>query len=79
MDNFAEIAERMRTSGAAEQVDDEATLIQAVSRRLADPALVRTSGAQAREFALAEDGVLEAVLDQLRPWLSGSEAAHAGA
>jgi 3-deoxy-D-manno-octulosonic-acid transferase len=79
MDNFAEIAARMRRSHAAEQVDDEASLAKAVSRRLADAVFLAASGARARAFALAEDGVLDAVLNELTPWLAKRESADARA
>ena len=79
MDNFAQIAARMRQASAAEQVDDEALLAKAVSRRLADAAFLAASGARARDFALAEDGVLDAVLNELAPWLAKREAVDARA
>jgi 3-deoxy-D-manno-octulosonic-acid transferase len=69
MDNFAEIASRMCEAGAGEQVADEAALAAAVSRRLSDRPFLAESGARARDFAEAEDGVLDAVLAELSPWL----------
>lgn len=77
MDNFADIALRMRQASAAEQIDGEDALAEAVSRRLADPRFLAESGARAREFAQAEDGVLDAVLVELEPWLTKKEAVDA--
>ncbi len=80
MDNFAEIADRMASGGAALQVADEAVLIDAVSCRLADPALLAECGAKARAFASVEDGVLDDVMRELRPWLEPiAEGSHAPA
>ncbi|HXP96477.1 MAG TPA: 3-deoxy-D-manno-octulosonic acid transferase [Telmatospirillum sp.] len=70
MDNFAEIASRMCQASAAEQVEDEAALIAALSRRLSDRPLLAALGARAHDFARAEDGVLDAVLDDVIPWLT---------
>jgi 3-deoxy-D-manno-octulosonic-acid transferase len=74
MDNFSEIAERMCQASAAERVADEAALASAISRRLSDRRLLAASGARAHDFALAEDGVLDAVLADVIPWLTGRGA-----
>lgn len=70
MANFQDMAARMCARGAAEHLTDEPALTQAVGRRLADPLLVARTGAAARAFASAEDGVLDAVLEELQPWLA---------
>jgi 3-deoxy-D-manno-octulosonic-acid transferase len=59
----------MRASGAAKQVADEGDLVAALQQRLADPALMAREGEQAKRFASAEDGVLAAVIEAIRPWL----------
>jgi len=69
MGNFADISGRMRAIGAAKQVADEGDLVAALQQRLADPALVAREGEQAKRFASAEDGVLAAVIEAIRPWL----------
>jgi len=69
MGNFADISDRMRAIGAAKQVADEGDLVAALQQRLADPALVAREGEQAKQFASAEDGVLAAVIEAIRPWL----------
>jgi len=69
MGNFADIADRMRASGAAKQVADEGDLVAALQQRLADPELMAREGEQAKRFASAEDGVLAAVIEAIRPWL----------
>jgi 3-deoxy-D-manno-octulosonic-acid transferase len=74
MDNFSEIANRMCQASAAEQIKDEAALVEAVSRQLSYPDLRAAAGARALDFALAEDGVLDAVLAELTPWLDGKGA-----
>lgn len=74
MDNFADIASRMCAAEAAEQVADETSLADAVSRRLSDPRALALSGRRAHDFAEAEDGVLDAVLGEIDPWLNGREA-----
>ena len=79
MDNFADIADEMCKAGAAERVEDEDGLARAVSARLASPAVVAGFGAAARDFATAQAGVLDAVLDELKPWLSAKDAVDEGA
>ncbi|MDR3435901.1 3-deoxy-D-manno-octulosonic acid transferase [Telmatospirillum sp.] len=73
MDNFVEIAKRMQEVDAAQLVEDEAALAAAVSRRLTDMQLVVQTGKNARDFALTEDGILEAVLEEMSPWLADKE------
>lgn len=70
MENFAAIAGQMLAAGAATQVVDEAELTTALSLRLADPAQLAGEGARARAFASAQDGILDAVMDELQPWLA---------
>jgi len=79
MDNFSDIADEMCKAGAAERVEDEDGLARAVSRRLVSPAVVADFGAAARDFATAQAGVLDAVLDELKPWLSAKDAVDEGA
>jgi len=69
MGNFADIAHRMQEEGAAIQVASEGDLVAALARHIAEPALVAAEGERAKRFASAEDGVLAAVLEALRPWL----------
>ncbi|HIJ38101.1 MAG TPA: 3-deoxy-D-manno-octulosonic acid transferase [Rhodospirillaceae bacterium] len=70
MENFQDIARRMENAGAALRLTDETALAEALRCRLGDPALVTQAGDAARAFATAEDGVLDCVFDELRPWLS---------
>jgi 3-deoxy-D-manno-octulosonic-acid transferase len=70
MDNFDEIASRMCRARAAQRIEDEAGLAAAIACRLSDRRLLAASGAQAHDFALAEDGVLDAVLADVVPWLT---------
>ncbi|HIJ62785.1 MAG TPA: 3-deoxy-D-manno-octulosonic acid transferase [Rhodospirillaceae bacterium] len=80
MGNFQDIAQRMCAVGAAERVSDVRALTEAVRLRLADAALVARTGAMARTFASTEDGVLDAVLAELQPWLATpTRHHHAGA
>jgi 3-deoxy-D-manno-octulosonic-acid transferase len=79
MDNFADIAEEMCKAGAAERVEDEDGLARAVSRRLDSPAVAASFGIAAHDFATAQAGVLDAVLDELNPWLSAKDAVDEGA
>lgn len=74
MDNFAEIASRMCAARAAEQVASEPALVEAVSRRLADPSMLALYGGTAHDFAQAEDDVLDGVLAEIAPWLNGKGA-----
>ena len=69
MGNFADIVQRMRASGAAKEVADEGDLVAALAERFADPALAEAEGRQAQSFASGEDGVLEAVIGAIEPWL----------
>jgi 3-deoxy-D-manno-octulosonic-acid transferase len=70
MGNFVDIAVRMQQAGAALQVADEAALAAALGRRLADRTLAAAEGVRAREFASAEDRILDAVLVEIVPWLT---------
>jgi 3-deoxy-D-manno-octulosonic-acid transferase len=73
MDNFLDIADRMAATGGALTVGTETDLAAAVAARLSDDRLVAETGRKARAFAQAEDGVLEAVLAELAPWLDREE------
>jgi 3-deoxy-D-manno-octulosonic-acid transferase len=66
MSNCAAMASLLAAAGAAETVQDDAALAQAVSRLLADPRR-RTEGAAAA--AAAGLGILEEVAARLAPWL----------
>lgn len=74
MDNFDQVASRMEAAKAAHLVINSAALTEAVSARLADPALVAQEGRRAAALASAEAGVLEAVLALIEPWLAGDGA-----
>lgn len=68
--NFAEIAARMRETGALIQVHGAADLAVEVAKLLADPdARTRRAGA-ARAAAEGEAGVLEALMVQIEPLLT---------
>lgn len=73
MGNFIDIARRMIEAGAAVPVADENDLAGALSRRLDDPARRDAEGRAAEAFANAEAGVLDAVMDELEPWLRQPE------
>jgi 3-deoxy-D-manno-octulosonic-acid transferase len=73
MDNFNDIAQRMGGGGGALKVEDERGLADAVAARLSDDRLVAETGRKAHAFARTEDGVLEAVLAELAPWLDRKE------
>jgi 3-deoxy-D-manno-octulosonic-acid transferase len=70
MDNFDQVASRLEAAKAAHLVRDQAALTEAVAVRLADPEMVAQEGRRAAELAAAEAGVLEAVMDQIEPWLA---------
>jgi len=70
MTNFADIVGRLRDAGASEEVADEAALAAAVDRLLADGGDRTRRAAAAQEVAAAEAGVLDAVMNELAPFLN---------
>ena len=69
MANFAEMAARMKETGAAEEVADEAALAVAVAHLLDDADRRRRRIEAARAFADAEVDVLDRVMTELAPFL----------
>lgn len=69
MSNFAKISQDMQDNGAAHRILDRASLQDAIDRRLADPALAAKEGALARDFALAQNHILDEIVEALSPWL----------
>ena len=69
MMNFENIAARLDKAGAAIEVEDEKALGDAVERLLGDEAERDRMAAAANDMAVAEAGVLDAVLDELRLFL----------
>jgi 3-deoxy-D-manno-octulosonic-acid transferase len=67
--NCAAMAAALDAAGAALPVDDADGLADAVSRLLADPVERETRAAAALRVAAAGDGVLDAALARLSPWL----------
>jgi 3-deoxy-D-manno-octulosonic-acid transferase len=74
MDNFADIARRMGVAQAARQVADGDALADAVGALLANPGERRGAAGRAHAFAAAEAHVLDAVMDELAPYLDALEA-----
>lgn len=69
MSNFAKISQDMQDSGAAHRTLDRASLQDAIDQRLADPALAVKEGALAQDFALAQNHILDEIVEALSPWL----------
>ena len=69
MMNFKDIAARLDKNSAAMEVEDEKALGDAVERLLGDEAERDRMAAAANDMAVAEAGVLDAVLDELRLFL----------
>ncbi len=69
MANCAAMAGALDAAGAALTVGDAASLAEAVSRLLADPAERKTRAEAAARIAAAGGGALDAVLDRFAPWL----------
>jgi 3-deoxy-D-manno-octulosonic-acid transferase len=67
--NCAAMTEALLTAGAAEIVADEDALAGAVSRLLDDPALRTKRAGHAARVAARGLGTLDAVMEQLAPWL----------
>ncbi|MBE0533707.1 MAG: 3-deoxy-D-manno-octulosonic acid transferase [Rhodospirillales bacterium] len=79
MGNFREIAARLKESGGAEEVADEAALVAVLGRLLTDDEARHAQGAAASAFAKAEARVLERIVGELAPFLEGLEDRHARA
>ncbi len=69
MANFEDMAARMKETGAAEEVADEAALAVAVAQLLDDEDRRRKSIEAGRAFADGEAHVLDAVMAELAPFL----------
>ena len=69
MANCAGMAAALDAAGAALTVIDVGSLAAAVARLLGDPAERAQRAAAAARIAAASNGALDAVLDQLAPWL----------
>jgi 3-deoxy-D-manno-octulosonic-acid transferase len=67
--NCAAIAAALDAAGAALPIDDADSLAGAVSRLFTDPVERETRATAGLRVAAAGDGVLDAVLTQLAPWL----------
>ena len=82
MMNFEDITEDLKKANAAFEVADGKALEAAVDRLLDDPAARDGMAAAAEALAAAEAGVLDAVLDELRPFLdplANKDTSHARA
>jgi 3-deoxy-D-manno-octulosonic-acid transferase len=71
MQNFREIADDMGNANAAITVGDEETLAGALRRLLADPAAASKLAQAAKSVADAKTAVLDRVMKDLAPFLSG--------
>jgi len=69
MANFREIAARLKESGGAEEVADEAALVAVLGRLLTDDEARRAQAAAASAFAKSEAQVLERIVERLAPFL----------
>lgn len=79
MRNFSEIAEALDAAGASRVVHDAGTLAAAVADLLAEPAQRAAMAAAGQRVAVAEAHVLDAVMDELAPFLAAAVQAHARA
>lgn len=77
MANFKDIAQGLKNGGAARVVDGEAALAAAVDCLLGDEGERKRMADAALALATVEAGVLDAVMAELAPFLSGH--GHAGA
>ena len=77
MTNFEDIARALAAGGASLVVDGEAGLAAALERLLGDEGERKRRADAARVLAAAETGVLDAVMAELAPFLSGIQG-HAG-
>lgn len=78
VENFARIAAALAAAGGAERVADGTGLAAAVAALLEAPERVRQMAAAARQVAQSEAGVLDRVLDRLRPDLEALAEAAKG-
>jgi 3-deoxy-D-manno-octulosonic-acid transferase len=69
MSNCAAMAAALNTASAAQTIGGVADLAAALSRLLSDPRLRQTRAAAGERAVAAEEGVLDAVLSRLSPWL----------
>lgn len=69
MENFAQIAESLEKAGASYCVDSAEELAAVVARLLGDQAERGRRAAAARAVAVAEAGVLDAVIDVIAPFM----------
>ncbi len=72
MTNFAAIAAEMAEAGAVEAIADETGLAPAVDRLLGDAALYAERVGAAERVANAKNGILDAVMEALKPYLAGA-------
>jgi len=77
MDNFVEMTNEFLDAEAAQIVDDEAGLIEAVATLLNDPDAGKAMGSRAKALAEQKAGVLEAVMGELQPYVSRLGGTHA--
>ncbi|MCK6449650.1 MAG: 3-deoxy-D-manno-octulosonic acid transferase [Alphaproteobacteria bacterium] len=71
--NFAAVFDEMRAAQAVGEVTDAVALAAAVGALLDDPARRRALAAAAEGVAVARAGVLDAVMDEIGPWLDRAE------
>ncbi len=77
MENFAEVAAHLLDGGGALRIADEAALVRAVGGLLSDANARTRMAAAAKATAMAEAGVLDAVMAALEPYLEDSARARA--
>jgi len=73
--NFPEIDADLRAAGGALMVRDEKNLAITLTKLLDDAALRQTVGQAAKTFVDAQNGVLDALLGQLQPYLERAKIA----
>lgn len=76
--NFRGIADEMDAAGAAVLTDGEAALAAVVEELLSDPAQAEGLGAAARRVARRQGAVLDAVMDELAPFLGAPATRETG-
>lgn len=69
MNNFAKISQDLQENGGAHRTLDQASLQDAIDQRLANPALAVKEGVLAQSFALAQNHILDEIIEALSPWL----------